>query len=142
MVNILRKEWGFEGLLSEDAIPQANYCVLKEAVMNGVTMTCKTGDDTMEAIAEKWTYWTKENVSQDEELLKALKQAMKWQAFALANSNAMDGMAASSHLVSVRTWYDNLLTGLQIAFLLLTLLSLVMYGKAWMTGRRGNSDEK
>ena len=142
MVNILRKEWGFEGLLSEDAIPQANYCVLKEAVMNGVTMTCKTGDDTMEAIGEKWTYWTKENVSQDEQLLKALKQAMKWQAFALANSNAMDGIAASSHLVSVRTWYDNLLTGLQLVFLLMTLLSLVMYGKAWMTGKRGNSDEK
>ena len=142
MVNILRKEWGFEGLISEDAIPQANYCVLKEAVMNGVTMTCKTGDDTMEAIGEKWTYWTKDNVSQDEQLLRALKQAMKWQVFALANSNAMDGMAASSHLVSVRTWYDNLLTGLQIVFALLTLLGIGMYAKAWMVKKEGETNEK
>ena len=127
MINILRNEWGFEGLISEDAIPQAVYCVLKEAVINGVTMTCKTGDNTLEAVGEKWDYWTTENVSKDERLLKALKQDMKWQAFALANSNAMDGMTSSSRLVQVRTWYDNLLTVLQILFSLLAALSVGSY---------------
>ena len=127
MINILRGEWGFNGLISEDAIPQAVYCVLKEAVLNGVTMTCKTGDNTLEAVGEKWDYWKKDNISKDERLLKALKQDMKWQAFALANSNAMDGMTSSSRLVSVRTWYDNLLTALQILFALLTVLCVSLY---------------
>lgn len=127
IVNILRKEWGFEGLISEDCIPQANYCVLKEAAVNGISMTCKTGDDTMAAIAEKWDYWTVENISKDERLLSSLKQGMKYMAFALANSNALEGIDPTSRLVPIRTWYDNLLTGMQIVFALLTIIAVCGY---------------
>ena len=127
LVNILRKEWGFEGLLSEDAIPWTNYQVLKEAVLNGVTMTTKTGEETMESLAENWPFWTLENLNKDATLKAALKQSMTYQAFALANSNVMDGMSSDSHLVRVRTWYDNLLTGLQIAFAVLSVLALLGY---------------
>lgn len=109
MKNILRNEWGFQGLISEDFIQNANYVVLKEAVLNGVTMSCNTGDNTMAAVSEKYPYWTVEAVSQDTTMMTALKQAMKYQNYALANSNAMDGMASSTRLVSVRTWYDNAL---------------------------------
>ena len=105
--NILRNEWGFQGLISEDFIQDANYVVLKEAVLNGVTMSCNTGDNTMAAVSEKYPYWTVEAVSQDTTMMTALKQAMKYQNYALANSNAMDGMASNTKLVSVRTWYDN-----------------------------------
>ena len=113
MVDILREEWGFKGLISEDFIMSPNYAVLKEAVMNGVTMTCNTGDNAISAVSEKWA--------------SALKQAMTWQAYALANSNAMDGLAASSRLVSVRTWYDNVITGLQVVFGVLTLACAAGY---------------
>ena len=92
LMNILRKEWGFKGLESQDFIQGANYAVLKEYAMNGGTMTCNTGDSTMAAVSEKWDYWTVENVSKDTALLSAIKQAMTWQAYALANSNAMDGL--------------------------------------------------
>ena len=127
LMNILRKEWGFKGLESQDFIQGANYAVLKEYAMNGGTMTCNTGDSTMAAVSEKWDYWTVENVSKDTALLSAIKQAMTWQAYALANSNAMDGYAPTTHLVSVRTWYDNALTGAQVAFAVLTVLSAAMY---------------
>ena len=130
MINILRGEWGFQGLMSEDFIQDANYTALKEAVMNGITMSCNTGDSTMEAVSEKWPYWTVENVSQDATLMAALKQVMLWQNYALANSNAMDGLSSTSRLVSVRTWYDNALAGLQIAFALLTLAGAAMYIRA------------
>lgn len=130
MINILRGEWGFQGLMSEDFIQDANYTALKEAVMNGITMSCNTGDSTMEAVSEKWPYWTVENVSQDATLMAALKQVMLWQNYALANSNAMDGLSSTSRLVSVRTWYDNALTGVQIAFALLTLAGVAMYIRA------------
>ena len=113
--------------MSEDFIMDANYVCLKEAVLNGVTMSCNTGDNTMDAITEKYGYWTVENVGKDARLLTALKQAMTYQAYALANSNAMDGYTPTTHLVTVNTWYDNLILGLQIAFALLTLLGVVMY---------------
>ena len=63
---------------------------------------------------------------------EALKQAMLWQNYALANSNAMDGLSSTSRLVSVRTWYDNALTGVQIALALLTLAGAAMYIRAAM----------
>ena len=47
MINILRGEWGFQGLMSEDFIQDANYTALKEAVMNGITMSCNTGDSSI-----------------------------------------------------------------------------------------------
>lgn len=125
--NILKGEWGFVGLMSEDFIQDPTYTVLKEAVQNGVTMTCNTGDNSMAAVAEKWPYWTVENVSKDEQLLRALKQAMLHQNYALANSNAMDGMSSSTHIETVRTWYDNLLFGLKIGFGILTVLCIAMY---------------
>ena len=125
--NILRNEWGFQGLISEDFIQDANYVVLKEAVLNGVTMSCNTGDNTMAAVSEKYPYWTVEAVSQDTTMMTALKQAMKYQNYALANSNAMDGMASNTKLVSVRTWYDNALTAVQIVFAALTVLAAAMY---------------
>lgn len=125
--NILHGEWGFKGLMSEDFIQDPTYTVLKEAVQNGITMTCNTGDSDLTAVAEKWPYWTVENVSKDTQLLSALKQVMLYQNYALANSNAMDGMSTSTHIVTLRTWYDNLLTGLQIGFGVLTALCILMY---------------
>ncbi len=127
MKNILRNEWGFQGLISEDFIQNANYVVLKEAVLNGVTMSCNTGDNTMAAVSEKYPYWTVEAVSQDTTMMTALKQAMKYQNYALANSNAMDGMTSSTRLVSVRTWYDNALVAVQVVFAALTVLAAAMY---------------
>lgn len=130
LMNILRNEWGFQGLMSEDFIQDANYSVLKEAVHCGVTMTCNTGDSTMEAVSAKWEYWTTDNVSKDAILMQDLKNVMTWQNYALANSNAMDGLNETSHIESVRTWYDNVLTGTQIVFALLTLAGIAMYFKA------------
>ncbi len=127
MMDILRGEWGFKGLISEDFIMDANYVTLKEAVLNGVTMSCNTGENTMAAVSEKYSYWTLDAVGKDAKLMAALKQAMTWQNYALANSNALDGLSSNSRLVSVRTWYDNLLTGLQVGFGALTVGCAAMY---------------
>lgn len=127
LLNILHKEWGFKGLMSEDFIQDPAYTKIHMAVHNGVTMTCNTGDNTMAAVEAVWPYWSVENASQSEELLTDLKQAMLYQNYALANSNAMDGMSTSTHIEKVNTWYDNLITGLRIGFGVLTVLCAAMY---------------
>lgn len=127
LMKILRDEWGFKGLESEDFIMDPGYAVLKEAVHAGVTMLTFTGDDSLTAVNEKFPAWTEANVGQDAQMLQDLKNVMTWQNYALANSNAMDGLAASSKLVSVRTWYDNALTAAEIVFGALTLLAAAMY---------------
>ena len=125
--NIVRGEWGFKGLMSQDFIMDASYVALKESVINGVTMSCNTGESTMEAVSAKYAGWTIDNVKDDPTLTAALKQAMTWQAYALANSNAMDGYTSSSRLESVRTWYDNALTAAWIVFAVLTAGCAAMY---------------
>ena len=125
--NIVRGEWGFKGLMSEDFIMDPTYVALKEAVVNGVTMSCNTGESTMEAVSAKYAGWTVENVKDDPVLTAALKQAMTWQAYALANSNAMDGYTSSTRLETVRTWYDNALTAAIIVFGVLTVGCCAMY---------------
>lgn len=127
LLNILHKEWGFKGLMSEDFIQDPDYTKIHMAVHNGVTMTCNTGDNTMAAVEAVWPYWSVENASQSEELLTDLKQAMLYQNYALANSNAMDGMSTSTHIEKLNTWYDNLITGLRIGFGVLTVLCAAMY---------------
>ena len=127
--NILREEWGFKGLMSQDFITDPGFSVLKESVNSGVTMTTNTGDNTMKAVTEKWSYWNVDNVSKDEVMLQSLKNAMTWQNYALANSNAMDGLSSSSYIVNVKTWYDNMITAMQAIFAILTLGALMMYFK-------------
>lgn len=127
LLNILHKEWGFKGLMSEDFIQDPAYTKIHMAVHNGVTMTCNTGDNTMAAVEAVWPYWSVENASQSEEFLTDLKQAMLYQNYALANSNAMDGMSTSTHIEKLNTWYDNLITGLRIGFGVLTVLCAAMY---------------
>ena len=127
LLNILHKEWGFKGLMSEDFIQDPAYTKIHMAVHNGVTMTCNTGNNTKAAVEAVWPYWSVENASQSEELLTDLKQAMLYQNYALANSNAMDGMSTSTHIEKLNTWYDNLITGLRIGFGVLTVLCAAMY---------------
>ena len=127
MKNIVHGEWGFYGLMSEDFIMDPGYVALKEAVQNGITMSCNTGDNSMEAVSAVYSYWTLENVSQDAQLMQALKDCMKMQNYALANSNAMDGLDPSSHIEYVKTWYDNLVLGLEIGFGVLTVLMIALY---------------
>ena len=130
--NILRGEWGFKGLMSEDFIMDPFYASLKDAVHAGITMTTFTGDNNMETVNGVFDYWTTEAVSKDATLMQDLKQAMLYQNYAIANSNALDGFSSNTRIVSVRTWYDNMITGLQIGFAVLTLLSIAMYLKAAM----------
>jgi beta-glucosidase len=127
--NILHGEFGFRRLISEEFIIHPVYAYLNEAVMNGVTMSCNTGDNSLEAVAAYYPNlsWNVETVGKDSELQKALKYAMKKQNYALANSNAMDGLVPGAHLENVKTWYDKLIMGLEIAFGLITLLGAVMY---------------
>lgn len=127
LMNILRKEWGFKGLMTEDFITDANYAVLKEAVHCGVTATCFSGDDSVDAVAASFDYWTLDNLEKDAQMLQDLQNAMKYTVYAVAHSSAIDGLNETSRIENIRTWYDNALLGTQIVFVLLALGSVVMY---------------
>ena len=127
--NILHGEFGFYGLVSEDFIMDPGYVCLKEAVQNGITMSCNTGDNSLDAVAAYYPAlnWNEATVGADQTLQEALKWGMKKQNYALANSNAMDGLVPNSHMETVNTWYDNLIQILTMVFGGLFLLSMLMF---------------
>ena len=130
LMNILRKEWGFKGLMTEDFITDANYAVLKEAVHCGVTATCFSGDDSVDAVSAAFEYWTMDRVGKDAVMLKDLQNAMKYTLYAISHSSALDGINENYRIESIRTWYDNALLALQLVFAALTIISVIMYVKS------------
>lgn len=125
--NVLREEWGFNGLLSQDFIMDNEYKNLRQSAINGVTMTTSTGDDSIAAVKKQWPYWNDKDVAKDSVLSAALKRNMTWQNYAIANSNAMDGLNTTSRLRRVSTWYDNVLRTITIVSGVLATASAVMY---------------
>ena len=119
MLNILRNEWGFKGLISTDAATNKNYFSVKELAHCGVTLTTMTNGD----LTGGWEYWTVDNVSKDKGLMADVKRCMLYQNWAIANSNAMNGWSDGMERVHVNAFYDNIvltseiITGLSTAIL-------------------------
>ena len=110
--------------------------MLKEYALNGGTMTTFTGENTMAAVSEKFAYWTTENVGQDTELMSAIKQAMTWQAYALANSNLANRYNSTAHIEQQATWW-------RIAYVALIAASAVLmvtFGALYV--RSGSKNKK
>ena len=129
--NIVRGEWGFRGLIAEsDMISDPTYATLKEAVLNGVTMTGISGENEIDAVSAYYDYWTVNHIQKDPDLTAALKQAMFWRAYALANSNAMDGEISHTRLSIAPAWYDYILWGFILLFAFLTLFNIIQYANA------------
>ncbi|MFA6829835.1 MAG: glycoside hydrolase family 3 C-terminal domain-containing protein [Bacilli bacterium] len=133
--NVLRKEWGFKGMLSTDMANNKAYFSPKECANVGVTMTTNTCDETKtldEVISDSknvlWSYWTVSQVEGDGDMEASVKECMLWQNYAIANSNAMNGMNSNTEIITIRTWYDNLLTAMQATFAVLTVAAVSFYG--------------
>lgn len=118
MLEILRNEWGFKGLISTDAMTNKYYFSVKELAHCGVTLTTMTNGD----LSGGWEYWTAENVCKDKGLMADVKQCMLYQNWAIANSNAMNGWSDGMVRVHVNAPYDNWVLALEITTGLSTLI--------------------
>jgi len=100
MVNILREEWGYKGLISTDFVGQGNYFNPQDCTINCVTfMACGSAPGLLKSDWADYNNKTKD----DPDLNKALKKIMKYYLYAVANSNALNGFDADIQTIDSST---------------------------------------
>ena len=111
MYDIMRKEWGFQGYSVTDMLgtvgPKGSP---KESLMAGTTNFCAFNADP------SLTYWNEESLKNDRAMCLAIREDAHYALYALANSAAMNGLSANTHVVWLMTWW-------RAAYIALTVLS-------------------
>lgn len=122
MEQIMRGEWDFNGYNVTDFTGISLKASPKESILAGTTAFCGFGT------SEEITYWTPEALSGDRDVLLAIKQDIHYLLYALSHSAAMNGVNASTHTVSVMTWWRIVYIVCIAFFAVLTLLGIAGYG--------------
>lgn len=135
--NILRDEWGFKGILSTDMVNNTGYFRPEAAIMSGVTMLAdfSTGE-TMTEVEESWPYFTMDLAGNDEVLVDAARDAMKYQMYAFAHSAAQN---VKTEVVT--PWWETAINVGKYLGLIVGLLSLGLYVNTVARSNRGKKEE-
>lgn len=121
--NILRKEWGFKGVLSTDMVNNTGYFRPEMCIYSGITMLADfSTDETMEQVNESWPYFTMELIQKDEQLVNAARENMKYQLYAFAHSAAQN-IATEK----VTPWWETALSMVQMGSIALSVLFFGLY---------------
>ncbi|MDD6302098.1 MAG: glycoside hydrolase family 3 C-terminal domain-containing protein [Bacillales bacterium] len=131
MQNILRKEWGYKGLISTDMVNGQNYFLPGECILGGVTMMAN-GKGAIADLKTEWVDYEATNIAKDKLLNEHLHTNMKYQWYSYANSNLLNGLDASTKVINVTPSWQimfNVLTGtfsvtLAAGAILMSLLAL------------------
>lgn len=118
-LEILRGEWGYTGNITTDfGQNPSGYMEPQLAYEAGTTMFCTSGS----AFAE----YLEPLIENDAKLYGNMREAAHRVLYNFANSAAMNGLAPTDKVVTVRTWYQN-------ALLALTIVTAVVFaGSALM----------
>ena len=107
LTDILRGEWGFEGLISTDMNNNAGYFRPEMLINAGVSMIADfSTNETMKEVTDTWPYFTTELVEQDEAFVAKARENMKYQLYAYANSAAQNVQT-----ISVTPWWETAFYG-------------------------------
>ena len=120
--NILRKEWGFKGLISTDMVVGANYSNPQDSVVNNVTFMATSNAGNLLNTADWQDYNNKSKVRSDPNMINALYDNMHYYMYSIANSIALNGIAPGDIIqTGVKSWWEYMLIGLGSGFAALTL---------------------
>lgn len=121
MTNMLRGEWGYEGFVITDQTSFAsfNYCDIREGLAAGNDIWLCTGQDM----------WQLSDEELNATVMTNARQAIHRYLYAVANSNAMNG-------VDRDTVVKNVLAGWQIALYVIAVVILVLDVFAFKAVRR------
>ncbi|MEX5397241.1 glycoside hydrolase family 3 C-terminal domain-containing protein [Streptococcus sp. ZJ93] len=133
LTNILRGEWGYQGLISTDMNNNAGYFRPEMLINAGVSMIADfSTNETMKEVNETWPYFTTELIKQDEGFVAKARDNMKFQLFAYANSAAQNVQT-----ISVTPWWETAFYGVMGAS---GVLALVFGGLYFRQNRKSRKE--
>ena len=111
MKNILRKEWGFKGLISTDMVVGGYFFNPQDSVINNVTFMATSNAENL--LNSYWTQYNNKNlVKSDPNMMQALYENMHYYMYSIANSNALNGYDAKDSVsIDNKSWWQYALIG-------------------------------
>ena len=123
LIDVLRGEWGFIGLVITDACGGSEDNVKTiEAMANGTNVFCFSDK------AERSRKLKEQIIGKDDGyLLEQIKERVKETLYAYAHSNMMNGISSNMEYVSITPWWKTVMICIDIGFGVLTAGSLVCF---------------
>ena len=116
LTNILRGEWGMKGFAITDFSNNNLYMDVVQGLLAGGDAWCCND-------ASRWSEKLK-GYENDPQVVTAMRKATQNIMFAVANSNAMNGLTLNTTVVEVRGWWQDAFLYMDIGFGILTVLFL------------------
>lgn len=127
-VQIARNEWGYTGWFTTDLINGADYMNWKDGVLGG-SSTMLSNSDTYAETEWGTMVANKDKIASDTVFQEKMKNGIKYFLYTALQSSAANGIKSTTESVYVKTWWQNMILGIEIVFAVLTLLFGVLYVK-------------
>ncbi|WEV69354.1 glycoside hydrolase family 3 C-terminal domain-containing protein [Bifidobacterium sp. ESL0775] len=129
--SILRQEWGFTGYSVTDFTSVSPSAAPKESIIAGTMAFCGFGKQGV-------PYWNAETLGSDPQLVKAIQTDMHYALWAIANSNAMNGVNSTTHTKEIITWWRAAYLAAIVVTGLLTLIGIIGYAVVRLRGKNSS----
>ena len=126
LTNVLRKEWGFDGIVITDYSSNSNFTVQTAGLQGG---------------ADLWDGFRASDISDkqnDPYIAQLLRQAIHRILYVQVNSSAMNGISSTARVVPITTWWQLTEYAATALFAVLTLVCAVM----WFLSKRKEKANK
>ena len=114
LTNVLRKEWGFDGIVITDYSSNSNFTTQRNGLQGG---------------SDIWDGFAASDLPEkasDPYITHLMRQAMHRLLYVQVNSSVMNGISSTDRVVTILTWWQQLLIALDILFAVLAAGSIAM----------------
>lgn len=129
---VARDEWGFEGAVVTDMVNGAMYMNWRDSIAAGLSGTLGTNAYATTSLGASITAENLQTISKDAYFQQQVHDATKYWLYEVANSNYMNTMDSTSQLKQLTPWWKTALIVAMVVSGLLTILSMLMFGKQLM----------
>lgn len=127
LVGVARDEWNFEGFVVTDMINGAMYMNWRDTYAYGLSGCLGTNAYEGTTLGASTSDENQKLIAQDAYLQQQIHDAVKYIVYQEVNSNFMNGMDSTTHIVSVTPWWKLTLLAALMVFGLLTVTATGCY---------------